>query len=99
MIKALIYIAVLIFAISISSCTSKHNSAEPTGMATNCTAPRPEACTADYQPVCATRDNGVRCVTTPCESTEMATYSNSCSACADNRVFEYQDGACADENR
>lgn len=59
-----------------------------------CTNPRPEICTQDYRPVCATKDNGVRCVTTPCDSTDEVTYSNACSACADSDVYSYQAGAC-----
>jgi hypothetical protein len=59
-----------------------------------CREPRPEMCTQHYDPVCATRDNGVRCVTTPCDSTETATYSNGCMACADPDVFSYVEGAC-----
>lgn len=61
---------------------------------TACTEPRPQFCTMDYNPVCATRDNGIRCITTPCDSTEKATYSNACTACADTRVYYYRGGAC-----
>jgi len=66
----------------------------PTTVAVQCTDPRPELCTLDYRPVCATRDTGVRCVTTPCDSTELATYSNACAACADPRVVSSTQGAC-----
>ena len=60
-----------------------------------CSTPRPEICYELYQPVCATRDNGVRCVTTPCPSTEVATYSNDCKACADPAVQGFvSGGAC-----
>ena len=59
-----------------------------------CQEPRPEMCTQQYDPVCATLDSGVRCVTTPCDSTETATYSNGCMACADPAVFHYVAGAC-----
>lgn len=60
-----------------------------------CSAPRPEICYELYQPVCATRDNGVRCVTTPCPSTDVATYSNDCKACADPAVQGFfNGGAC-----
>ena len=60
-----------------------------------CREPRPEMCTQEYRPVCATRDNGVRCVTTPCDSTENVTYSNGCMACADPSVYYFRAGACA----
>ena len=60
-----------------------------------CTEPRPQICTYDYTPVCATRDTGIRCVTSPCPgSQEQVTYSNACSACADTRVYSHTPGAC-----
>ncbi|MEZ5537440.1 MAG: hypothetical protein R3F02_17695 [Thiolinea sp.] len=59
-----------------------------------CTTPRPEICYELYQPVCAVRDTGVRCVTTPCPSTEKITYANDCKACADPKVFGFQRGDC-----
>ena len=59
-----------------------------------CSEPRPEVCTAQYVPVCATRDTGVRCVTTPCPSTERKTMGNSCSACSDPKVISYVPGEC-----
>ena len=65
----------------------------------DCPEKRPEVCTFEFAPVCATRDTGVRCVTTPCPSTEQATYSNGCTACADNKVISYQPGACGDTAR
>ena len=59
-----------------------------------CTDPRPQVCTAIYAPVCATRDTGVRCVTTPCPSSEQVTKASSCSACSDPKVISYVDGEC-----
>lgn len=61
---------------------------------TRCENPRPEICTQDYNPVCATKDNDVRCLTTPCPSDEKSSYSNGCSACADPKVFYHEAGAC-----
>jgi hypothetical protein len=69
---------------------AKADDAKPT----TCTNPRPQACTMDYTPVCATRDTGIRCVTTPCPSSEKKTYSNGCGACSDPKVSEYVQGAC-----
>jgi len=63
-----------------------------------CEDPRPELCTMDYRPVCALRDTGVRCVTTPCPSTEWNTYSNACSACSDPAVRGYKYGECRNED-
>ncbi|MEN8136718.1 MAG: hypothetical protein ABFS18_14475 [Thermodesulfobacteriota bacterium] len=59
-----------------------------------CLEPRPQICTHDYNPVCATRDTGIRCVTTPCPTTENKTYSNGCSACSDKNVISYRPGRC-----
>jgi len=59
-----------------------------------CVDPRPEICTHDYRPVCGLRDTGIRCVTTPCDSTEWKTYSNACTACSDPSVERYRPGAC-----
>lgn len=64
-------------------------------LAVECRDPRPQMCTQEYRPVCATRDNGVRCVTTPCNSTENTTYPNGCTACADPSVYYLRAGACA----
>lgn len=63
---------------------------------THCEDPRPEMCTREYRPVCALRDTGVRCVTTPCPSTEWKTYGNACDACADKDVIGHVPGTCAD---
>jgi len=59
-----------------------------------CTDPRPEMCTMEYAPVCAQRDNGIRCVQAPCPSTDLVTYSNACSACSDAKVYAYRLGEC-----
>ncbi|GAB3537863.1 hypothetical protein GCM10027343_02080 [Noviherbaspirillum agri] len=61
---------------------------------TQCRDPRPQMCTREYKPVCASRDTGVRCVTTPCPSTEWRTYGNACDACSDSKVSGYREGAC-----
>jgi hypothetical protein len=59
-----------------------------------CTDPRPQVCTMIYAPVCATRDTGVRCITTPCPSSEQVTKSSSCNACSDPKVISYVKGEC-----
>jgi hypothetical protein len=82
----------------VSACSATSNSAtsnaEVKAQALRCEEPRPKMCTREYRPVCATRDNGVRCVTTPCNSTELRTYPNACNACADNAVYAYSPNAC-----
>lgn len=59
-----------------------------------CKDPRPQICTREYKPVCATKNTGVVCVTTPCPSTEEKTYATGCTACADAKVIKYQQGQC-----
>ena len=71
----------------------------PEVTATVCREPRPEMCTQEYRPVCADRDTGVRCVTTPCPSTEQVTYSNACTACSDPKVMRHRPGACPPNDR
>jgi len=66
----------------------------PTGAYTQCKDPRPEICTKEFRPVCAKVDTGVRCVTTPCPSSENKTYSTGCSACSDTKVDGYWKNAC-----
>lgn len=61
-----------------------------------CMDPRPEMCTMEYRPVCGVRDTGVRCITTPCDSTELMTFGNGCQACGDAAVIGYTEGACAE---
>ncbi|MFH0956950.1 MAG: hypothetical protein V1813_03735 [Candidatus Aenigmatarchaeota archaeon] len=53
-----------------------------------------EACTMEYHAVCAQVDTGIRCITTPCPSTEWKTFGNSCSACATENVLGWKEGAC-----
>jgi len=67
----------------------------PVANAIQCKDPRPQVCTREYKPVCATRDTGVRCVTTPCPSTELVTKSNACTACSDKKVYSHVPGACS----
>jgi hypothetical protein len=48
-----------------------------------CREPRPQVCTQDYRPVCATLRGG-----------GFKTYSNGCNACSDPAVASYREGAC-----
>jgi hypothetical protein len=59
-----------------------------------CNDPRPKICTREFMPVCATKDNGIRCITAPCPSTNKVTYASGCTGCADPAVYSYQLGAC-----
>lgn len=53
--------------------------------ATACEEPRPQICTADYRPVCATLNDG-----------SNKTYANGCSACGDSNVLAWVENACAE---
>ena len=68
--------------------------AEPAVADTACVAPRTKMCTTQYDPVCATRDTGIRCITTPCPSSERKTFSSACAACVDPSVSGWTKGAC-----
>lgn len=61
---------------------------------TACPEERAEVCTQIYQPVCASLDTGIRCVTTPCPAETTQTFGNACTACADPRAFGYSPGEC-----
>jgi len=71
-----------------------HPPKQEPGAPAMCTDPRPEVCTMIYDPVCATRDTGVRCITTPCPSTEQVTKSSACNACSDPKVISWVKGEC-----
>ena len=79
------YLPILLSAsIGLSACAT---GGPPTAAAvpdqTRCTDPRPEICTMDYNPVCATLADGT-----------TATRSNACGACADVEVLSHRPGAC-----
>jgi hypothetical protein len=48
-----------------------------------CEEPRPQVCTMDYRPVCASLSGG-----------GLETFSNGCGACADSGVEGWREGAC-----
>ena len=54
---------------------------ETTG--TRCQDPRPQVCTMEYAPVCATLVAG-----------GSKTYSSGCNACADDAVSSFEQGPC-----
>lgn len=85
---------VIFFALSIASCATAPQKNTEKPELTGCPEQRPQICTREYIPVCAARDTGIRCVTTPCPSSEEKTYSNGCTACSDAKVLEYRAGAC-----
>lgn len=50
---------------------------------TLCEEPRPEICTREYVPVCATLTDSTK-----------KTYGNACEACADKQAVSHVPGAC-----
>jgi hypothetical protein len=86
----------ILIAASLTACASPSTPVDNNTKSTitNCPQERPQICTMDYRPVCATRDTGVRCVAAPCPSTEQKTYSNACSACADAKVISHIPDEC-----
>ncbi len=69
-------VAVLLF---VAGCTTP----PAPSMYTQCTGPRPQVCTMEYNPVCATLAGG-----------GVKTYASPCNACADDQVTQYLGGAC-----
>lgn len=62
-----------------SGCTAQ----APAPDLTRCTDPRPQICTQQYDPVCATVADG-----------STKTYATGCTACADPGVVGWVSGAC-----
>lgn len=67
-------------AVLLAACSSAKPVA--TGQVT-CPATRPTLCTQEKVPVCGTTVGGLH-----------VTYTNSCTACADNEVVSYLSGSC-----
>ena len=59
-----------------------------------CVDPRPQACTREYLPVCATHHAEKTCTTEFCSTTTNVTYATGCTACADPKVSDYRLGKC-----
>lgn len=94
-------LTLLVIAAAAAACHSSPSAPPPVEPLEShaCPETRPQMCTKEYRPVCATRDTGIRCVTTPCNSTEERTYGNACTACAHADVLRYTAGACEDRGR
>jgi hypothetical protein len=77
------HIFILSLCAALGACAT--TTEQPTAAAdvTFCEDPRPQVCTMDYRPVCATLNDG---------STQ--TYSNGCGACADAKVVSWIESAC-----
>jgi len=89
----------LCVAIFISACVSSTSSTPSTNeenlvQLVECTDPRPQICTREYMPVCATKDTGIKCVGKQCPTSKKVTYATGCTACADQKVRGYMPGEC-----
>lgn len=71
----------LVAFLALAACASQ----EPaeTNPLTQCTEPRPQVCTMEYAPVCATLIAGGK-----------KEYASGCNACADDAVAAYLPGPC-----
>ena len=82
-----IYLVLLTWLAATAGCASSPPGVETGGSddaLTRCRAPRPEACTMHYDPVCGILRSGAE-----------KTYSNGCAACSDHEVSGYRAGSCA----
>lgn len=72
-------------------CKLKTTSPETKLKVTDCPAQRPEMCTKDYRPACGWFDPAkIQCIKYPCAQT----FSNSCTACSDEKVISWSEGDC-----
>ena len=84
MIYILLLAALSQLSISCASYSEKNDINEPG--ATDvilCEEPRPQICTREYNPVCATLQDG-----------SSKTYATGCTSCSDSSVRAYQAGEC-----
>ena len=72
---------ILASGLALAGCNSSPPAPVITG--TQCTDPRPQVCTMEYAPVCATLIKG-----------GTADYSSGCNACADDAVSSFEQGKC-----
>jgi hypothetical protein len=66
-----------------SPAPSTEKAAPPAPERTACQDPRPQICTAHYDPVCGFTGEDT-----------YKTYANACAACSDKRVSGHRPGAC-----
>lgn len=68
--------------LAFGACTPQQPTTSPPP-ATVCTGQRPQACTREYKPVCATDVRGA-----------SRSFGNACEACADRQVVSHRPGQC-----
>ena len=84
--RSVTYTMMLVLALITNGCASSHEATDDstvTSTITACTEPRPQICTREYRPVCATLADG-----------STKTYATGCTACSDPKVSGYRDLAC-----
>ncbi|MBE9540348.1 MAG: hypothetical protein IMF06_14790 [Proteobacteria bacterium] len=74
---------VAVAAIILTACANGPVSEPASPPGTACTDPRPQVCTMEYNPVCATLAAG-----------GSKQYASPCNACADDAVSAYLQGPC-----
>jgi len=78
-------ITAAVTVLALTACGSKP-AMEPQALrVTQCTDPRPQVCTMEYNPVCATL-----------VSVGTKQYASPCNACADDTVLAYLEQPCTD---
>lgn len=85
--KLLLSFSMSLFIISCASNDEINDINEPGALdLILCEKPRPQICTREYNPVCATLKDG-----------STATGSTGCTSCSDSNVVGYKMGACLKE--
>lgn len=77
------FVAMVSVLVVACSTPTSDGAATPTTELTPCEDPRPQICTANYDPVCGQLGDG-----------SHKTYANGCSACGDAAVSGHRPGAC-----
>lgn len=72
--------AIVAAASTLAACSSTPNQLDNM---TECTEPRPQVCTMQYDPVCAQHTDG-----------SLKTHATDCTACSDKDVIGHVKGAC-----
>ena len=77
-------VLMLVAAVLVLNACSQNAATDPAAAAgTECADPRPQVCTMEYNPTCATLVAG-----------GIKEYASGCNACADDAVASYVPGAC-----
>jgi len=75
--------ALLALLSALSACATGSDPTPADALRVQCEPPRPQVCTMEYVPVCATLEGG-----------KQRDYSSGCNACADDAVVSWVSGRC-----